>query len=92
MKERTASIKRKTNETNIELELNIDGAGKCDVKTGMPFFEHMIEQICRHGQIDLVIKAKGDLDVDAHHTVEDIGICFGQAFSQAIGGLSLIHI
>ena len=86
MSKRQASIKRKTNETDIELILNIDGTGICKIETGMPFFEHMLEQICRHGQIDLSIKAKGDLDVDAHHTVEDIGICFGQAFDKAIGG------
>ena len=86
MSQRQASIKRKTNETDIELNLNIDGTGICEIETGMPFFEHMLEQICRHGQIDLKIQAKGDLEVDAHHTVEDIGICFGQAFDKAIGG------
>ena len=85
MSKREASIKRKTNETDIELSLNIDGTGICKIDTGMPFFEHMLEQICRHGQIDLNIIAKGDLEVDAHHTVEDVGICFGQAFDKAIG-------
>ena len=85
MNKREFSIKRKTNETDIELSLNIDGSGICQIDTGMPFFEHMLEQICRHGQIDLKIKAKGDLEVDAHHTVEDVGICFGQAFHEAIG-------
>ena len=69
MSQRQASIKRKTNETDIELNLNIDGTGICEIETGMPFFEHMLEQICRHGQIDLKIQAKGDLEVDAHHTV-----------------------
>ena len=83
MSKREASIKRKTNETDIELSLNIDGSGLCKIETGMPFFEHMLEQICRHGQIDLNIIAKGDLEVDAHHTVEDIGICFGQAFDKS---------
>ena len=86
MDKREATIKRKTNETDIELSLNIDGSGISQITTGMPFFEHMLEQICKHGSIDLVIKAKGDLQVDAHHTVEDIGICFGQAFEKAIGG------
>ena len=86
MDKREATIKRKTNETDIELSLNIDGSGISQITTGMPFFEHMLEQICKHGSIDLVIKAKGDLQVDAHHTVEDIGICFGQAFDKAIGG------
>ena len=86
MSKRKASIKRKTNETNIELELNIDGTGICEISTGMPFFEHMLEQICKHGKIDLKINAIGDLEVDAHHTVEDVGICLGQAFNKAIGG------
>ena len=86
MDKREATIKRKTNETDIELSLNIDGSGISQITTGMPFFEHMLEQICKHGSIDLNIKAKGDLQVDAHHTVEDVGICFGQAFHKAIGG------
>ncbi len=85
MTNRTANIERKTKETQIELDLNIDGLGKSDLNTGLPFLEHMIEQICKHGEIDISISAKGDLAVDAHHTVEDIGICLGQAFSKALG-------
>jgi len=82
---RTASVERNTNETQISIQLNLDGTGQSSLKTGLPFFEHMIEQIARHGMLDLTIDAKGDLEIDAHHTVEDVGIALGQAFSQAIG-------
>jgi imidazoleglycerol-phosphate dehydratase len=82
---RTASVERNTNETQISIQLNLDGTGKSSLKTGLPFFEHMIDQIARHGMLDLNIDAKGDLEIDAHHTVEDVGITLGQAFSQAIG-------
>jgi imidazoleglycerol-phosphate dehydratase len=82
-RERIATISRDTAETQIELTLNIDGSGKCDVETGIPFFEHMLTQISKHGMLDLQIKASGDIDVDAHHTVEDVGIVFGQALSRA---------
>jgi len=82
---RTASVDRNTNETQISINLNLDGTGQSTLKTGLPFFEHMIDQIARHGMLDLEIKAKGDLEIDAHHTVEDVGITLGQAFSQAIG-------
>jgi len=82
---RKAAINRETLETQITVELCLDGTGKCDLETGIPFLEHMLDQIERHGQVDLDIKAKGDLHIDAHHTVEDIGITLGQAFSEAIG-------
>ncbi len=85
MTARTASVERNTNETQISIQLNLDGTGKSSLKTGLPFFEHMIDQIARHGMLDLNIDAKGDLEIDAHHTVEDVGITLGQAFSQAIG-------
>ena len=82
---RTASIKRKTNETNIELKLDLDGTGKARIKTGVGFFDHMLELFTRHSLIDLEVSALGDLDVDQHHTVEDVGICLGQALAEAIG-------
>jgi imidazoleglycerol-phosphate dehydratase len=82
---RSAQVIRNTLETQIAVELNLDGTGKVKLDTGLPFLEHMLDQIARHGLIDLDIKAKGDLHIDAHHTVEDIGITLGQAFTQAIG-------
>lgn len=82
---RTAKIERKTNETNITLELNVDGEGKSDIQTGVGFFDHMLELFARHGVFDLKVNAKGDLHVDQHHTVEDTGICLGQAFRDALG-------
>ncbi len=82
---RSAKVKRNTLETKISIELNLDGIGKSEFDTGLPFLDHMIDQIARHGLIDLKIHAKGDLHIDAHHTVEDIGITLGQAFNQAIG-------
>lgn len=85
MTARTANVERNTNETQIAIQLNLDGTGQSSLKTGLPFFEHMIDQIARHGMLDLNIDAKGDLEIDAHHTVEDVGITLGQAFSQAIG-------
>jgi imidazoleglycerol-phosphate dehydratase len=85
MTARTASVERNTNETQISIQLNLDGTGQSSLKTGLPFFEHMLDQISRHGMLDLSIDAKGDLEIDAHHTVEDVGITLGQAFSQAIG-------
>lgn len=85
MTARTASVERNTNETQISIQLNLDGTGQSSLNTGLPFFEHMIDQIARHGMLDLTINAKGDLEIDAHHTVEDVGITLGQAFSQAIG-------
>ena len=82
---RTATVSRDTTETQIELELNLDGTGEVELSTGLAFFEHMLTQIARHGLVDLKITAKGDLEVDAHHTVEDVGIVLGQAFAQAVG-------
>lgn len=82
---RTASVKRDTLETQIEVTVNLDGTGKANFDTGVPFLEHMLDQIARHGMFDLDIKAKGDLHIDAHHTVEDIGITLGQAFAKAVG-------
>jgi imidazoleglycerol-phosphate dehydratase len=85
MSARTATVKRDTLETQIEVSVNLDGTGQSKMNTGVPFLEHMIDQIARHGLIDIEIKAKGDLHIDAHHTVEDIGITLGQAFAQALG-------
>ena len=82
---RTAKIDRKTNETNISLELNLDGTGKASIDTGVGFFDHMLDLLARHAAIDLTVKAQGDLHVDQHHTVEDTGICFGQAVKEALG-------
>ena len=82
---RTASIERNTLETQISVSVNLDGTGQAKFDTGVPFLEHMMDQIARHGLIDLQITAKGDLHIDAHHTVEDIGITLGQAFAKAVG-------
>lgn len=83
--DRSATISRNTLETQITVALSLDGEGKSDCNTGLPFFEHMLDQIARHGLVDLEIQAVGDLEVDAHHTVEDVGITLGQAFTKAIG-------
>jgi imidazoleglycerol-phosphate dehydratase len=82
---RTAKISRKTAETKIELELNLDGSGTSHISTGVGFFDHMLTLLARHAAIDLTVKADGDLQVDQHHTVEDTGICLGQAIKQALG-------
>jgi imidazoleglycerol-phosphate dehydratase len=82
---RTATVTRNTLETQITVSLNLDGTGIAKLATGVPFLDHMLDQIARHGLIDLDIQAKGDLHIDAHHTVEDTGITFGQAFAQALG-------
>ena len=82
---RNARISRQTKETQIDLRLELDGSGKAEINTGIGFFNHMLTHICFHGRFDLDIKAEGDLEVDNHHTVEDVGICLGQAFSQALG-------
>ncbi|HIF74761.1 MAG TPA: imidazoleglycerol-phosphate dehydratase HisB [Porticoccaceae bacterium] len=81
---RKASVERNTKETQIKIDLNLDGSGKLDVETGLPFLDHMLDQIARHGLIDLKVRAVGDLEIDAHHTVEDIGITLGQAFDKAL--------
>jgi imidazoleglycerol-phosphate dehydratase len=82
---RTANIRRSTAETKVELTLNLDGSGRADVATGVGFFDHMLTHVARHGLFDLTVKADGDLHVDAHHTVEDVGICLGQALKEALG-------
>jgi imidazoleglycerol-phosphate dehydratase len=84
MSSRSASVKRETLETQIEINLNLDGSGQCQLQTGVPFFEHMLDQVARHGLVDLVITARGDLHIDAHHLVEDVGIVLGQAFNEAL--------
>ena len=83
--ERYAHIERVTKETDIKLSIDLDGSGKVQVETGVPFFNHMLEAFGRHGLFDLVVDAKGDLEVDAHHTVEDVGLVLGQAIAQALG-------
>lgn len=85
IKVREASIERKTNETDITLSMNIDGEGKSSIKTGVPFLEHMLDLFTKHGQFDLDIKANGDTEIDDHHTTEDIGICLGSVFKDALG-------
>ncbi len=85
MSQRQASITRNTNETQIEVSVNLDGTGQSNFQTGVPFLEHMMDQIARHGMIDLSIKATGDLEIDAHHTAEDIGISLGMAIKKALG-------
>jgi len=84
MTNRMAKIERKTKETQIELELNLDGEGRYEIGTGNGFFDHMLSHLARHGLMDLTLKAQGDLHVDAHHTVEDVAICLGQALDQAL--------
>ena len=85
---RSSRITRKTRETDIEVALNLDGAGQVDLATGIPFLDHMLHLFAAHGYFDLTVKATGDLVVDQHHTVEDIGICLGQAFREALGAKS----
>ena len=85
MKRRAANVKRATKETQITVRLDLDGKGKSQVKTGIPFFDHMLTLFAKHATVDLKLVCKGDLEVDAHHTVEDCGIALGQAFAQALG-------
>ncbi|MGR9105613.1 MAG: imidazoleglycerol-phosphate dehydratase HisB [Gammaproteobacteria bacterium] len=85
MKHRTAEVERNTLETQIRISVDLDGSGKSVLETGVPFLDHMLDQIARHGLVDLEVIAKGDLHIDAHHTVEDIGITLGQAVGQALG-------
>ncbi len=88
---RTAKIQRKTNETDIQLVLNLDGSGRYNINTGIPFFDHMLAQVAVHGLFDIEISAKGDLAVDPHHTIEDVGLALGQAFQEALGDKSGIE-
>lgn len=85
MQPRVGRVSRDTKETRIEVEVDLDGAGTPDVTTGIPFFDHMLAQLARHGRLDLLVKAQGDLEIDAHHTVEDVGIALGQALAAAWG-------
>ncbi|GIN11985.1 imidazoleglycerol-phosphate dehydratase [Shouchella clausii] len=82
---RSYELTRTTGETDISLRLNLDGEGKADIETGVPFIEHMLDLFAKHGQFDLSVKASGDIEVDAHHTTEDLGICIGQAVKEALG-------
>jgi imidazoleglycerol-phosphate dehydratase len=82
---RTATVTRKTAETEVAVTLNLDGTGKAKLATGVPFLDHMLDQVARHGMLDLDVAAKGDLHIDAHHTVEDVGITLGQAVAKAVG-------
>ena len=85
LENRVAEISRKTNETDIQIKINLDGTGKSDINTGLAFFDHMLDQLARHGQMDLEIKVDGDLEVDEHHTIEDTAIALGELFSKALG-------
>jgi imidazoleglycerol-phosphate dehydratase/histidinol-phosphatase len=85
LERRTASLKRTTKETNIEISINLDGTGKSDISTGLHFFDHMLDQVARHGQIDMELKAEGDLEVDEHHTIEDVAIVLGEVLAKALG-------
>jgi imidazoleglycerol-phosphate dehydratase len=85
MTKRSVSKSRKTKETDIQIRLNLDGTGQYEINTGIPFFDHMLAQLARHGQMDLTITAKGDLEIDGHHTVEDVGWVLGQALYEALG-------
>ena len=82
---RSATVKRKTRETDISVTIDLDGTGKAEIQTGVGFFDHMLEQVARHSLIDVTVAAKGDLHIDQHHTVEDVGIALGQALRQALG-------
>jgi len=82
---RVATIARKTKETEIQIRIDLDGSGQYEIATGIPFFDHMLESFARHGLFDLEVKAKGDIEVDLHHTVEDVGISLGEAFREALG-------
>ena len=88
---RIAAVERNTKETQIKVSINLDGTGKADLNTGVPFLDHMLDQLARHGMMDVTVHANGDLHIDAHHTVEDIGITLGQAFKQAVGDKTGIY-
>lgn len=82
---RTSKIERTTRETDIEVELNLDGQGRYEIDTGVGFFDHMLTHLSKHSKIDMTVKAKGDLEIDAHHTIEDVGICLGEALCETLG-------
>jgi imidazoleglycerol-phosphate dehydratase len=86
LKGRVASVARTTKETDIRVDLDVDGRGRAQIDTGIPFFDHMLDSLARHGLLDLVVKARGDLHIDQHHTVEDVGLTLGQALREALGG------
>ncbi|HZC02903.1 MAG TPA: imidazoleglycerol-phosphate dehydratase, partial [Gammaproteobacteria bacterium] len=88
---RSATVKRDTKETQITVTLNLDGTGRSNLNTDLPFLDHMLDQVARHGMFDLDIEAQGDLHIDAHHTVEDVGITLGQAFTKALSDKRGIH-
>jgi imidazoleglycerol-phosphate dehydratase len=90
MEARSAAVERKTNETDISLSVRLDGSGRAEVSTGIGFFDHMLQHVARHGLIDLEVRASGDLHIDDHHTVEDVGIAIGKAIDQALGDRSSI--
>jgi imidazoleglycerol-phosphate dehydratase len=90
-RERTAAVERRTQETDVRIELGLDGSGEYEISTGIPFFDHMLESFARHGLFDLRVTAKGDLAVDTHHTVEDVGIALGGAFREALGSAAGIR-
>ena len=85
MEKRSANFERETKETSINVSLTLDGSGETDIETGLPFFDHMLDQLGRHGGFDLMVYAKGDLEIDAHHTVEDVGIALGRCMKEAVG-------
>jgi imidazoleglycerol-phosphate dehydratase len=85
MSERTATVERKTKEVAVRVELDVDGSGTAECETGLPFFDHMLKQLGTHARFDLSVRAEGDLEIDSHHTVEDVGIALGQALSEALG-------
>ncbi|NDI02025.1 MAG: imidazoleglycerol-phosphate dehydratase, partial [Actinobacteria bacterium] len=85
MSARIARRERNTAETSIEIDINLDGSGKTDISTGLPFFDHMLDQLGRHGGFDLTVQATGDLHIDSHHTVEDVSIVLGECFAEALG-------
>ncbi|HHQ43092.1 MAG TPA: imidazoleglycerol-phosphate dehydratase HisB [Chromatiales bacterium] len=91
MDPRTATVRRETRETRVEVTLGLDGSGRAELATGIAFLDHMLEQTARHGRLDLTVRAEGDLHVDAHHTVEDVGITLGEAFARALGDKAGIH-
>ena len=82
---RRAALKKKTSEVEVSVDINLDGKGKYDIETGIPFFNHMLSQFAKHGYFDLTLKAKGDIEIDYHHTVEDVGLALGEAFLKALG-------